>query len=110
MRLREHEFGGLKKPFTQSPPPRVKRILVTVLRPSRRGRTARGGEQTVGFKHLAFEVPDIDAAIEKLRGDGVEPDPINDCANLSHGLRICFFKDPDGNILELMEGWQDETF
>ena len=28
-----------------------------------------------------------------------------------HGLKVgvvCFFKDPEGNVLELMQGWQDQ--
>ena len=67
------------------------------------------GEQAVGYKHLAFEVPNLEAAIEALHGDGIATDPIIDCAHILPGLRICFFKDPDGNILELMENWRDAT-
>ena len=70
---------------------------------------ARGGEQPVGFKHLAFEVPDLEAAIAKLNAAGTKTDDIIDAGPHVPGLRICFFKDPEGNILELMEGWQDET-
>jgi glyoxylase I family protein len=72
--------------------------------------TERGGEQAIGFKHLAFEVPDLEQALEKLRADGIEPEPIIDCGRDVPGLRICFFRDPDGNILELMQGWQDQSF
>ena len=69
---------------------------------------ARGGEQAVGFKHLAFEVPEIDVTIAKLNAAGIETGGIIDAGKHVSGLRICFFKDPDGNILELMEGWTDE--
>jgi hypothetical protein len=24
------------------------------------------------------------------------------------GLKVCFFNDPDGNAIELMEGWEDD--
>ena len=68
-----------------------------------------GGEQPVGFKHLAFEVADLDAALEALRADGVTPDQVIDAGAHVPGMRICFFRDPEGNILELMEGWQDEV-
>ena len=68
-----------------------------------------GGEQAVGFKHLAFEVPDLDAALAGLRADGVVPEPVIDAGKHVAGMRICFFRDPEGNILELMEGWEDET-
>lgn len=70
--------------------------------------TGTGGEQAVGFKHLAFEVPKLEPAIAALSADGIAVDRIMELPHLAPGLRICFFKDPDGNILELMEGWQDE--
>ena len=69
----------------------------------------RGGEQTIGFKHLAFEVPDIEAAVRQLAADGVQVDKIIDCTALLPGLKVCFFNDPDGNRLELMQGWRDQT-
>lgn len=67
-----------------------------------------GGEQLIGFKHLAFDVPDLDAAIAALRADGIEPDPIIDMGHIVPGFRIVFFRDREGNILELMEGYRDE--
>ena len=69
---------------------------------------ARGGEQPVGFKHLAFDVPKLELAIAALRADGIEVDPIIDMGHVVPGFRIVFFRDPEGNILELMEGYQDE--
>ncbi len=69
---------------------------------------ARGGEQAVGFKHLAFEVGNIDQKVAELNAAGVETDAIIDCDAVCRGMRVCFFKDPDGNILEIMEGYQDE--
>lgn len=50
--------------------------------------------------HLALETPDYDQAIAQLRAHGVEfvervlPD---------YGYRQAFFRDPDGNVLELGE-------
>jgi len=69
---------------------------------------ARGGEQTVGFKHLAFEVGNIDEKVAELQAAGVETDPIIDCNAICEGMRVCFFRDPDGNILEIMENYRDE--
>jgi glyoxylase I family protein len=68
----------------------------------------KGGEQGIGFKHLAFDVPRLEPAIEALRADGIEPDPIIDMGELIPGSRIVFFRDPEGNIIELMEGYRDE--
>ena len=67
-----------------------------------------GKEQPIGFKHLAFEVPDLEAAIAKLKADGVEPGPIIDCSKVVAGMQVCFFDDPDGNRLELMQGYRDQ--
>jgi glyoxylase I family protein len=78
--------------------------------PTDRSKTAglQGGEQPVGFKHLAFDVPKLEPVLEALRADGIEPDPIIELPQLSPGFRIVFFRDPEGNIIELMEGYTDE--
>jgi glyoxylase I family protein len=68
----------------------------------------QGGEQPVGFKHLAFNVPKLEPVLEGLKADGIVPDPIIDASKHVPGLRIVFFRDPEGHILELMEGYQDE--
>ena len=69
---------------------------------------AEGGEQPVGFKHLAFEVDNIEAKIHELKADGCNMGDIIDCSHISPNMKACFFKDPDGNIIELMENWADE--
>ena len=68
----------------------------------------QGGEQPVGFKHLAFDVPKLEPVLEALKADGIEHDPIMDLSKMLPGFRIVFFRDPEGNILELMEGFKDE--
>jgi glyoxylase I family protein len=68
----------------------------------------RGGEQTVGFKHLAFDVPKLEPVLDGMRADGIEPDPIIDVGHLGPGFRIVFFRDPEGNVLELLENYRDE--
>ncbi len=70
---------------------------------------ARGGEQPVGFKHLAFEVEDIAASVAGIEADGIQTEGIIDCGETVPGLSVCFFLDPDGNRLELMQGWTDEA-
>jgi glyoxylase I family protein len=69
----------------------------------------RGSEQPVGFTHLAFEVQDIEKAAKNLQADGIRTEGIIDCSNNAPGLKVCFFSDPDGNRIELMQGWADEN-
>jgi glyoxylase I family protein len=69
---------------------------------------ARGGEQPVGFKHLCFELPDVAAKADELRAVGLRPGPVIDCSHQVPGLKICFFEDPEGNRVELLEGWKDD--
>ena len=69
----------------------------------------QGGEQPIGFKHLAFDVPKLEPLLEALQAEGIEPDPIIDMGHHAPGFRIVFFRDPEGNIIELMEGYQDEA-
>ena len=78
--------------------------------PTDRDKTAamQGGEQLIGFKHLALDVSKLEPILEALRADGIEPDPIIDCSHVIPGCRIVFFRDPEGNILELMEGYADK--
>lgn len=64
--------------------------------------------QVPGFRHLAFEVGDIDRAVAGLKADGIKTDEIIDCSGIVKGMKVCFFDDPDGNRLELMHGYQDE--
>ena len=71
------------------------------------GPGVRGGEQPVGFRHLAFEVPDLDAALAGLTADGIKVGDVIDCSSMLDGLRVCFFNDPEGNVLELMQGYRD---
>ncbi len=65
----------------------------------------KGGEQPIGFKHLAFDVENIDPILEGIKADGAQADPIIDCG---WGVRILFFRDLEGNIIELMENYKDE--
>lgn len=67
------------------------------------GPDARGGEQPVGFKHLALEVVDIQAKTNELKAAGVPVGEIIDVGGNTPNLRIMFFADPEGNVLELME-------
>jgi len=59
-------------------------------------------DRQLGNRHLAFYVGDVDAEVARLREAGVEftiepRDVIGD-------VRLAFFLDPDGTLLELLSG------
>jgi len=57
--------------------------------------------EACGLRHLAFEVPDISAAIKELTEQGVMVEPLR-IDELS-GKSYTFFADPDGLPIELYE-------
>lgn len=56
----------------------------------------------LGFRHIGFKVDQVDARAAVLKEAEVpfHLDPLN----AEGGVRICFFFDPDGTLLELVEG------
>lgn len=65
--------------------------------------TAVGVPDTVGgFKHLALQTDDVDGVAARLRAAAVAftLDPLD----AAGGVRLAFFRDPDGNLLELVSG------
>ena len=62
--------------------------------------TAREG----GWRHLALEVADLDAAYGELAAKGVPfHEAPRDFPPQAPKVRIAFFRDPDGNELELVQ-------
>jgi catechol 2,3-dioxygenase-like lactoylglutathione lyase family enzyme len=55
-----------------------------------------------GFRHIGFKVDRIDERADVLKAAGVEftMDPLD----AEGKVRICFFYDPDGTLLEMVEG------
>ncbi|MDB5767363.1 MAG: glyoxylase family protein [Collimonas fungivorans] len=57
--------------------------------------------EACGLRHLAFRVPDVAAAVQELRGQGIAVEDIR--IDEFTGKRFTFFADPDGLPLELYE-------
>ena len=57
--------------------------------------------EACGLRHLAFRVADLDQARARLEGHGVVLEPVR--VDEYTGARFCFFADPDGVPLELVE-------
>ncbi len=64
------------------------------------GKVRAEDNEAVGYTHLALTVDDVDAEYARLKGLGcqfyIEPVTV-------HGLRVAFFRDPDGNPIELFQ-------
>jgi len=56
----------------------------------------------LGMRHMAFKVKSVDATATRLMKAGVEftLEP----TDATGGVRIAFFKDPDGALIEILEG------
>ena len=55
--------------------------------------------EALGLRHLAFRVTDITAARDWLNACGIETEPIHE--DTANGGHYVFFRDPDGQPLEL---------
>jgi glyoxylase I family protein len=61
-----------------------------------------------GVRHLAFQVEDVDAQLSAMGTNAViSQGPMNFDAFIS-GWRSVWVKDPDGNIVEISQGYVDE--
>jgi lactoylglutathione lyase len=55
-----------------------------------------------GYGHIALAVDDLDATLEQLRGQGIEPER-EPYRVREGGSRLCFVRDPDGYRIELID-------
>jgi len=63
------------------------------------GRTYETG---TGYGHIAIGVSDLDATLEQLKTQGIEPERPPYTVS-EGGSRLCFVRDPDGYRIELIE-------
>ena len=54
-----------------------------------------------GFRHIAFEVDDIDTVVAGLRARGTEL--VGDLVQYEDAYRLCYVRGPEGIIVELAE-------
>jgi lactoylglutathione lyase len=61
-----------------------------------------GYDLGTGYNHIAVTVDDLDARLEELKGQGIEPEKPPYSVR-EGGSRLCFVRDPDGYRIELIE-------
>jgi len=59
-------------------------------------------ELGTGYGHIAITVDDLDGTLERLGGQGIEPEKPTYSVR-EGGSRLCFVRDPDGYRVELIE-------
>lgn len=66
------------------------------------------GPDYSGFRHFAFRVDDLDATLARLGDDApITLGPL-DMSQFIPGMRVAWVRDPEGNIVELNQGYVDE--
>jgi lactoylglutathione lyase len=60
-------------------------------------------ELGTGYNHIAITAPDLDATLDQLKEQGIEPEKPPYTVR-EGGSRICFVRDPDGYRIEIIEG------
>jgi glyoxylase I family protein len=66
------------------------------------------GPEYPGWRHLAFLVDDLDAKLAEIGADAnVTLGPV-DMSQFIPGMRVAWLADPEGNIVELNQGYVDE--
>jgi lactoylglutathione lyase len=87
--------------FLQDPEEKGGKLELTLYRDQKKFIQAEYEERV--FDHLAFEVKDMEKTISTMRKEGVtitdEPFRLS-----PHGSLIAFVEDPDGTLIELIEG------
>jgi len=68
----------------------------------------RDGPTAPGVRHLAFLVDDLDAKLAEMGNDArITLGPL-DMGDFIEGMRVAWISDPEGNIVELNQGYEDE--
>lgn len=66
------------------------------------------GPEYPGWRHLAFLVNDLDAKLKEMGADArITLGPL-DMGQFIPGMRVAWLADPEGNIVELNQGYVDE--
>ena len=70
---------------------------------------AADGPSFPGWRHIAFQVDDVDAKLAELGGDGrVTLGPLR-FDSFIPGWKTAWIADPEGNIIEISQGYYDQV-
>src|SRR5215210_4008369 len=69
--------------------------------PADEGAIQQPSFNTLGIRHIAFAVEDIDAVVARLKKSGAEA--FSEIQRFEDGSKLCFVRGPEGMIIELEE-------
>jgi catechol 2,3-dioxygenase-like lactoylglutathione lyase family enzyme len=87
--------------MVQSPDGHGRLELVKFHSPPTHGGDRAAPANTLGIRHLAFVVEDIDAIVTGLRARGAEL--VGEVVRYENSFRLCYVRGPEGIIVELAE-------
>jgi glyoxylase I family protein len=66
------------------------------------------GTEQPGWRHLAFLVDDLSGKLAEMGGEArITLGPV-DMSDLVPGMHVCWLADPEGNVVELNQGYRDQ--
>jgi glyoxylase I family protein len=72
------------------------------------GHGERDGPTQLGWRHIAFLVDDVDAKLAEIGDETTITLGPLDMGDFIPGMRVVWISDPEGNIVELNQGYEDE--
>lgn len=66
------------------------------------------GPHYPGFRHIAFNVDDVDAKLKEMGSDAVITLGPMSFDDFTKGWKTVWLKDPEGNIVEVSQGYKDK--
>jgi glyoxylase I family protein len=72
-------------------------------------RVGGAGPEYPSVRHIAFIVDDLDRKLAQMGADATITLGPLDMSQFIPGMRVCWLSDPEGNIVELNQGYVDEV-
>ena len=87
--------------FMQTPDGHGRLELIKFHSPPVEGHDPHAAANTLGLRHVAFAVEDIDAVVAGLRARGAEL--VGELVRYEDSYRLCYVRGPEGIMVELAE-------
>jgi len=69
----------------------------------------QSGPDYPGWRHICFQIPDLDAKLKEMGSAAQLTLGPLDMSGFITGMKVCWLADPEGNIVELNQGYVDEA-